>query len=84
MSKENAKLSEDQLAEVNSIISQQRQLVAQLGDLTMQIDFISDKIEEVKSNIRAGQAEMSQVMDRIREEFGDVQIDTETGTLTKL
>jgi predicted transcriptional regulator len=84
MSKENAKLSEDQLAEVNSIISQQRQLVAQLGDLTMQIDFINDKIEEVKSNIRAGQAEMSQVMDRIREEFGDVQIDTETGTLTKL
>jgi len=84
MSNETAKLGEEQLAQLNELINAQRNRVTQLGDITMQIEFANEKVAEVKASIKEGQVSLDEFVAKIREEHGEVSINTETGELTKI
>ena len=84
MSNETAKLGEEQLGQLNELIGAQRNRVATLGDITMQIEFANEKAAEVKAAIKQGQVDLDEFVGKISEEHGEVSINTETGELTKI
>jgi phage shock protein A len=77
-----AKIKEEQLEQVNALREAQTKLRLELGDLHLAMRNIKARQEALEAEADEAEEKAGQLLNEIREEYGNGSVDVETGEFT--
>ena len=77
-----AKIKEEQLEQVNALREAQTKLRLELGDLHLAMRNIKARQEALETEVDEAEEKAGQLLNEIREEYGNGSVDVETGEFT--
>lgn len=77
-----AKIKEEQLEQVNALREAQTKLRLELGDLHLAMRNIKARQEALEAKSDEAEQKAEQLLNEIREEYGNGSVDVETGEFT--
>jgi len=75
------KVTEQELKSIKEVERKQGELVTSLGSLEYQLKLIEEEKEQVFKSLGEVEKEISDLTEKLKEKYGDVSIDIETGNL---
>jgi|DEB0MinimDraft_4_1074332.scaffolds.fasta_scaffold115374_2 predicted transcriptional regulator len=75
------KVTEQELKSIKEVQRKQGELVTSLGSLEYQLKLIEEEKEQVFKSLGEVEKEISDLTEKLKEKYGDVSIDIETGNL---